>query len=297
MTLHLQHADSLVTLCPEIGGTIARFSWRGIDILRPAPETAIREGTVRQMACYPLVPYSNRIGHADLIVAGQRHRLRANAPPEPHALHGFGWQRAWQVLVHEENSAKLQLVHLPDQDWPFACEATQRVRLTDNTLHLSLAVRNTDAQPMPAGLGVHPYFPISAETCLQSSWTGMWRMNEEMLPTDFVAAPPETDFSTSRALGGWKVDNCFTGWSRLAALDYATHRVRLEASEACAQIVCFAPDDGRNFIALEPVTNVNDAFALHARGILATGIRELNPGESLEIAMSITCETETASAR
>ena len=126
-TLQLQHGDGRAIICPGIGGTIARFSWRGHDILRPAPDTAISEGVARQMGCYPLVPYANRIGNAKLIVGAQCWQLRANAPPEAHALHGFGWQRAWQIASHSSSAVSLLLQHEPDIDWPFACEATQKI--------------------------------------------------------------------------------------------------------------------------------------------------------------------------
>ncbi|MEO8102872.1 MAG: aldose 1-epimerase, partial [Betaproteobacteria bacterium] len=84
-----------------------------------------------------------------------------------------------------------------------------------------------------------------------------------------------------------RVDNCFTGWSRRAFLDYPTHRVQLSASAACSQVVCFLPGDGRRFIAIEPVTHVNNAFALAASGVTGTGTRWLKAGESLEASMSI----------
>ena len=164
MLLHLTSGDSAATVCPQIGGSIAQFTWRGQDILRPAPDTAIRDGLVRQMGCYPLVPYSNRIGHGKLVVDGQEFQLRANAPPEPHALHGFGWQRERQVAECTGDSATLTLMHHADEDWPFACEVTETIRLSADALHLALTLRNLDSRPMPAGLGFHPYFPIDSST-------------------------------------------------------------------------------------------------------------------------------------
>ena len=112
-------------------------------------------------------------------------------------------------------------------------------------------------------------------------------MGPDMLPTDLIAAPYETDFRRARKVSGWKVDNCFTGWYRRAVLDYGTHRVQIDASAPCKNLVCFAPDDGRNFIALEPVTNINNAFALAARGVADTGTVLLAPGDKLDASISI----------
>ena len=287
-TVQLQNGESRLTLCPEIGGAIARFTWKGHDILRRAPDSAIAEKLVRQMGVYPLVPYSNRIGQAKLIVGDQTFSLRPNFPQEPHAIHGFGWQRAWQVVKQSADEAELHLKHTADADWPFACAATQTLRLKANALRLSLAVTNKDKRAMPTGLGFHPFFPLVADTHMQTDWRGMWQMGSDSLPTALGPVPMEADFSQLRPVANWKVDHCFTGWSRRAVLDYPTHRVQIDASDACRQIVVFAPNDGRNFIALEPVTNINNAFALAAKGVPDTGLRMLATEETFEISMSIT---------
>lgn len=287
MILQLTHGGSAAIICPKIGGSIAQFTWRGHHILRPAPDTAIRDSLVRQMGFYPLVPYSNRIGHGRLFANGETFQLRANAPPELHALHGFGWQREWQVESQSESSATLTLVHAPDADWPFACEAREHIVLTGDELRITLSLRNTDSRPMPAGLGFHPYFPIDASTQLQTEYEAMLAMGPDKLPTEQVAVPPEADFRQRRAVDGWTVDNCFTGWNRTATLSYATHQVRIEASEECRQLVCFAPNDGRNFIAIEPVTNVNDAFALSANGVSNTGQQILERQQKIACSLSL----------
>ena len=210
------------------------------------------------------------------------------------AAYGFGWQRAWQVVKRNADSAELHLKHDPDIDWPFACGATQVARLSANALHLSLAVKNTDKKVMPAGLGFHPFFPLTPDTHLQTDWRGMWQMGSDSLPTALGPVPMEADFSQLRPVTNWKVDHCLPGWTRRAVLDYPTHRMQLDASEACRQIVVFAPNDGRNFIALEPVTNINNAFALAAIGVVDTGVRMLVANESFEISMLITLSGRAA---
>ncbi|MBL8525821.1 MAG: aldose 1-epimerase [Betaproteobacteria bacterium] len=287
MILQLTHGDSAAIICPKIGGSIAQFTWRGYHILRPAPDTVIRDSLVRQMGFYPLVPYSNRIGHGKLFANGETFQLRANAPPEPHALHGFGWQREWQVESQSDSAVTLALVHAADADWPFACEAREVIELVDDALHITLSLRNTDPRLMPAGLGFHPFFPIDRSTLLQAEWQAMWAMGPDKLPTERIAVPPEADFRQPSVVDGWTVDNCFTGWNRVATLSYATHQVRIEASEACRQTVCFAPNDGRNFIAIELVTNINDAFSLMARGVTDTGLQLINGGEAVRISTTL----------
>ena len=64
----------------------------------------------------------------------------------------------------------------------------------------------------------------------------------------------------------------------------------MSASDNCRHLVCFAPHDERRFIAIEPVTQANDAFALAARGATSTGMRLLVQGETLSIAMRLAVE-------
>jgi aldose 1-epimerase len=285
--LRLTQGDLSVEVQAQIGGALSRMNWRGIDVLRKTPDTAIATPNVRQMSSYPLVPYSNRIGNAELVVGDKRLPLRKNFLPEPHAIHGLGWQRAWTVKSRQESRLVLALQHTSDADWPFAFEAEQTIALDNNALTLTLRATNLDGEPMPIGLGFHPFFPIDAATTLQAEWTGMWEMSDEKLPTNLVAVPTQADFRVARKVFDWKVDHCFVGWTRTAVLRYAKHTTTVSASSACNNIVCFAPNDGRNFIALEPVSNINNAFALAARGVANTGTRMIGRGDSFEVSMTI----------
>jgi aldose 1-epimerase len=287
MSINISLGDCHATICPQIGGSIASFKWRDRNILRAARAEGIEQRIVRQMGCYPLAPYSNRIGHAVLCVNGEQIPLRANTPTEPHAIHGFGWQGLWDVISRSENEVTLLLEHRPDRDWPFACRLTQKISLDENTLHLKLSLQNTDDRPMPAGLGFHPYFPVTAETSLETTWQRMWMMGPDSLPLKSVEVSPESDFHRARPIGDWKVDNCFTEWNRRAVLDYASHRVTIEASDACGQMICFRPSADSPYMALEPVTHIINAFALAAQGVPATGMKILAPQEVLSASMSI----------
>ena len=286
-TVCLSDADSEVLVCPSIGAAIARYTWRGIDVLRRAPDAAIADQSVRQMGSYSLVPYSNRIGNAVLTVGGRNYALKPNFPPEPHAIHGFGWQRGWRLDRLTGSTASLSLAHEGDDTWPFACNSQQSIQLVDDALLLNLSVTNRDARTMPAGLGFHTFFPLTEDTQLQTIWEGVWQTDANRLPTRWQARNSTIDFSRWRSVLGWRVDNCFTGWTGNAGLEYVDHRVDIAASEECRNLVAYAPADERRFIALEPVTNINNGFALAEGGNLDTGVRYLAQGESLKISMSI----------
>jgi aldose 1-epimerase len=116
-------------------------------------------------------------------------------------------------------------------------------------------------------------------------------MGPDKLPAGKQPVPPQADFREARAVAGWQVDNCFGGWTGEAELVHAAHRVRLRAD--CAWLVCYspsapgAPGVGSGFLALEPVSHVNNAFQLAATGVGDTGMRLLAPGEDMALAADI----------
>ena len=279
-TLSLRRGHTSATLCPATGGSIVSLCWRGIELLRPASA----QSPVRQMGMFTLVPYSNRIGYGQL--PGET-PLRANFAPEPHSVHGFGWQRPWQMVQASADSARLELAHQADEDWPFACHAALQVALGEDGAMLHLSLTNTDARPMPAGLGFHPYFPVDASTGLRAAWDGRWELDAAHLPCQLAPVTARDDFHRARPVSDWIVDHCFTGWDGSATLDYPSHSVHISAGPECPYLVCFRPADGRPFIALEPVSHVSNAHQLELRGVARTGLRLLAPGVTFTISMAI----------
>ena len=106
-TVALAGGDCVLRIAPHIGGAWTSLAWRGQPVLRETPEAAITDGNVRLAACYPLVPYSNRIAGARLRHAGRDYALAHNFGDQPHAIHGVGWQRAWSVVAATEDRATL----------------------------------------------------------------------------------------------------------------------------------------------------------------------------------------------
>ena len=66
--MELRNADSRVTLDAAHGGAIREFSWQGIAILRPAASDVASDPF--SLACFPLVPYANRVAGGRFEFAG-----------------------------------------------------------------------------------------------------------------------------------------------------------------------------------------------------------------------------------
>jgi aldose 1-epimerase len=284
--LKLRAGDMALDLVPEIGGGIACFRMGVIDLMRSASPADLAARNPRQLASFPLFPYSNRVVNGRFIFNSQIHPLALNSAPHPHTLHGNSWQRPWKVETARPSYAHLVFDHDPARDgaesWPFAYRAAQVFRMEANLLELTMTVRNQDTRPMPAGFGLHPYFPRTPDVRLTATMNGVWRNTPDMQPVEHTAVPPEWDFSKGRLISEVTVDNCFTGWGGKALIEWpARHRgLSIEASPEFGNLVVFVPPK-QDFFCVEPVSNVNDGFNKLARGEPGTGVAVLQPGETL----------------
>ena len=264
-------------LLPDLGGAIAYLTHNGRDVLRRAPE-----GVDDPLAtgCFPLVPYANRIAHGRFFFAGEAHRLPLNFGDHPHSLHGIGWQSPWTMSMAGEAEAVMELHHAGGGGWPWAFRAEQRLTLDDDGLTICLLLTNKGDRTMPAGLGLHPYFPRDASTRLMMATQRMWEGDETMIPTRAVAPGRFGDWSAGAGLPECLIDNSFDGWTGHAAIDGADGVTRIGAIGA-RTVHLYAPP-GETFLCVEPVSHLPDALNQDF------AIDTLDPGETLALKMRIT---------
>ena len=103
--LTLVHGGDRCDLYPQVGGSIGGWTVQGQAMLRTASAASVASLDPFGMASFPLVPYSNRIGNGEFEWGDNIVTLARNFPPEPHAIHGVGFQRPWQVHSRSGNSA------------------------------------------------------------------------------------------------------------------------------------------------------------------------------------------------
>ncbi|MEP7183162.1 MAG: aldose 1-epimerase [Betaproteobacteria bacterium] len=296
----LAAGDAAVEITPAVGGVITAYTFRGRHVLRPTTDAARADRVVRGHACYPLVPYSNRIEHGRLAFRGRTHELARNFGDHPHSIHGTGWQREWNVVANDGASALIAFDHDARGDnahaWPWPFHAWQSFALTSDdrgaTLTMRIGVRNTGDEPFPFGLGWHPYFPCTADTTLGVAATGFWETDPTCIPTALVAPEGKHRFDPPRPIGATRQDNVYAGWNGRASLvDPARDlAVDIHGDSACPFLVVFIAAAG-DFLAVEPVTQMTDAFNRAARGERDTGTRVLEPGMAFSCTMRISART------
>jgi len=287
--LALRHGDYELELCPEGGGCMTAFRYRGLDVMRPATEAYWQHLEPREAASFPLVPYSNRIADGRFSYGGRDYQLPLNMPPEPHAIHGDGWQAAWTVEMQEP--AQAVLTHEP-KDTPIIYKSRQHFRLDDKGLTASLDITNTGPGPLPFGFGHHPYFPRTERLTLRAGVQKVWLPDDRKIPKDEVAVPDDWDFSEPKCLAALDLDNCFTGFEGKAAMVWPELGLSLsiEADPVFGHLIVFVPP-GEDFICVEPVSNVTNGIHQLTSGRDDTGMKVLQPGEILSGSMRFSVKT------
>jgi aldose 1-epimerase len=278
--LVLEHDAMRLTLDPRRGGAIREFERHGRAIFRPTP--AIAGEDPFDTACFAMVPYANRVAHGRFSFGGQAVRLARNWSEDPHPLHGQGWRARWLVVAASSSSATLQIEGGADE-WPWRYRCRQRFELAADGLSVELSIANLSDTPMPAMLGLHPYFPQAARAQLQARLPRVWMTDEAALPVQEAPTPPCWEFTASRAINAQPLDHCFSGWDGDATLRWPDRTVLVHATH-CEHVQVYAPV-GPDFFCIEPQSARSGA--LNGDG---AGVSVVAPGERFAIGVSFTVQ-------
>lgn len=282
----LRSARLVAEVMPEAGGGLARLDWLGdgstppLSLLRgladnaPPPPLQLPVPLPSQLACFPLLPWSNRMAPTGFEFEGRRHVPAPNRDGEPCPIHGDGWQQAWTVAAQSPDSVALTLARR--EAVPFAYEAALRYALQGDALAVELEVSNAGAVALPFGLGLHPWLPDPLGARLRAGARGAWLSGPDKLPARHVAVPHAWDFTDAAALPQGGVDNVFDGWDGVARVDWPGRGVGLSIEADMEYFILYVPP-GRDFFCFEPVDHPINAHNLPGY----PGLTVLAPGAVL----------------
>lgn len=273
--IELTAGQSVLSIIPEIGGSIGSLRFRNREILVPLGKIP---GFDAKIAGTALMPFSNRIGGCAFVWEGQSLHVPCHVAEEPLPLHGDGWQRRWIVVHREPQILRLRL------DWgqigPFHYWAVQEFRLEPRRLHWSLSIGNLADRSLPYGFGFHPWFPRGPQSTLAFSADRLWLNDEQFLSERNVAidAMPEWDYRTPSSLPKGFINNAFVGWDGRAELSQGDKfvSVRLQSSGNLTTAIVYSPNEKSNFVCFEPVSHPINAHNLPGM----PGLKSLASGES-----------------
>jgi aldose 1-epimerase len=280
-TVTLATPQLRLDIAPSLGGAVTRFEWRGngsapTPIFRSAASVCAGADP-NTLACYPLIPYSNRIGGAHFTFGGRRVEVPRTCSNEALPIHGDGWLQPWTLV--ENDARRATLILDCSRGRPYAYRAVLAYALEGATLAVSLSVENAGREPMPFGLGLHPFLSRDAKTHLSAAAGGLWLSDNQWLPVHHVAVPPAWQFGVAYPLPDALVNHAFTDWSGHAAVVWPTRRLSLTIVANADYYVLYTPP-GEDFFCFEPVDHPINAVNLPG-GADAHGMTTLAPDERL----------------
>lgn len=280
-----RHGRWRAAVLPALGASLARLEverdGRCWSLLRRARADA---DDALQTACFPMAPFCGRIRDGRFRFRGREIAL----PPMPPARtppHGVVWRAPWRVTARADAQLALECEH-PGGDWPWPFAAMLSYALGDDGLDITLAVRNTGPEPMPCGLGLHPYLDCDADTRLNAQLETKLLMDAEVLP---LGDAPIRDHERlqRRAICRLGLDDSFEGWDGVATIAHGGGHpgVRLHAP-AATRLHVYAPRD-EDYVCIEALSHRIDACNRDEASFPALGLAVLEPGERTSLRLGI----------
>ena len=261
---------------PADGGRIVSLIIAGGErILAKARARATRPSLY--WGCYPMVPWAGRLANGRIPTNDGEVRLEPNLPPS--AIHGLGFDKPW-VIVERSETAVTMTCELRGLGWPFGGSALQTLRLGISSLELELGVGGY-TRAGPAGLGWHPWFtrPPTADLELRVDASEVLELDADLVPTGEVRqVTPREDLRSGPPLGDRRLDHVYIRTKGPALVRWPDLELRIEYDRSMRTVVVHTPPEG---VCVEPQTMWPNAPLLAAAGMRETGLRTLEPGESL----------------
>ena len=273
-------SDALeVVVLPEIGARLHRLRAFGHDLLRTPGQETVHEADPFFWGAYPMAPWCNRL-EARRVQFGSRHVDLAPNFPDGSAIHGQVSARPWQVQGEGHLS-----IRAGGDAWPWRYQVAQHLSVSGADLRIELELTNVDHEPMPAGLGIHPWFRRPVRVAIHGR-----SVFPDNLDRDARQQPVDGPFDLWAPREMPDIDATWTDLADPAAElvwpQVARAFIRVEASTA---FIAAASPSTIDAIAMEPQTHAPHGL----RRLLAGepgGLSVLDPGETLSLVARFTFE-------
>lgn len=269
-----------VSVLPGLGCRLHRLRAFGVDLLRTPADPATHADDPFFWGAYLMAPWTNRATAAPMTIAGRTVDLPANFG-DGTAIHGQVHRAPWR-----QRGPHTFAVRHDGGGWPWAYEVTAEIAVDGPRLRLAYAVVNRSDGPMPAGIGLHPWFrrPVEIEVHARRVHP---RNDDPRAP----AADPTGDLALD--LGREPARGLDATW-----LDIAPRRVRLrwpaegltagvtvEADSDPVHVAVATPEEP-DAVAVEPVTHAPWALDRLAGGHPGA-MRLVDPGAAVTLAIEV----------
>lgn len=287
-----------VSIVPSIGNIAYSMTLHGKNVLW-SPFKSLAEMKANPALCgVPfLAPWANRLDQDAFYANGKKYLLnpdlgniRRDANQRP--IHGLLlFSSYWKVVQLEADgqsalvTSRLEFWRYPElmAQFPFAHTIAMTYRLAAGSLEVETLVENQANDPMPVGVGYHPYFQIPDVP--RDQWKvhvaarDHLELSPMLIPTGQrtpVSLPDPAPLATTQ------LDDVFSNLVRGADnraefwMEAGGKKVSVTYGPKYTVAVVYAPP-GKEFLCFEPMSAITDAFNLAHTGIYKE-LQSIAPG-------------------
>ena len=287
-----------VTVVPTIGNIAYRMMVNGKNALWVPYENLSEMKSKPAMGGVPfLAPWANRLDQDAFYANGRKYQLnpalanfRRDGNQKP--IHGLlVYSSLWKVTAMKADAraasvtSRIEFWKHPDlmEQFPFAHTIEMTYRLVNSVLEVETTLQNHSIEPMPVGVGYHPYFQV--HDAPRNEWRvhvaarDKLTLSPQLIPTGERTA---VQFPDPVSLGGVQLDDVFSNLIAGAdgraefSVQGKNEKVSVIYGPKYTVAVVYAPP-GRNFICFEPMSGITNAFNLSHAGIYKE-LQSIPPG-------------------
>lgn len=267
-----------VVVLPEVGARLHRLRAFGHDLLRTPDDLNEHVRNPFFWGAYVMAPWCNRIEAGPVLLGSRRIALGSNFP-DGSAIHGQVYARPWDR--REDGTLR---VRGGGDGWPWVYEVGLRIEAVHRSVRIEQTLINRSQDPMPAGLGIHPWFRRPVLVAIRGD--AVYSPNAATQPQP---EPVHGAFDL-REVGEMSADLDAT-WTDLAEppveLRWPDLGIRATMGIASPTIYVVAASPGHlDAIAVEPETHAPQGL----RRLLAGepgGLMMLDPGRALSLGVEL----------
>jgi aldose 1-epimerase len=277
-----------LTVLPSVGNIAYRMMVNGKNALWVPYEKLSEMKAKPVQAGVPfLAPWANRLDQDAYFANGKKYRLnpelanfRRDANQKP--IHGLlGFSPLWRVIELRADhdgawvTSRIEFWKYPDlmAQFPFAHTIEMTYRLVDGVLEVDTSLLNQSTEPMPVGIGYHPYFQV--HDAPRDEWTVHVAAREKLtLSPQLIPTGERTpvQFPEPLMLKSVQLDDVFSNLIPGAdgrpqfSVQGKKEKVTVTYGPKYTVAVVYAPP-GKGFICFEPMSAITNAFNLAHAGV------------------------------
>jgi aldose 1-epimerase len=281
-----------VEVLPDLGARLHRLHAFGQDVLVIPPDLATYEREPFLWGCYPMAPWCNRVSTERLLLGTRAVALSPNFS-DGSAIHGQVYRSAWQTDDGLSDAAGTFRVLAGGDEWPWEYEVSQAITVRGSTLVVELTLSNRSTDPMPGGLGLHPWFGAPIELAIPADAVYPSNLESAALPEPVGG---DLDLRARRPMPAG-LDATWTtlsapvvelGWPQLGI------QASMRLSADTPHVVAASPAD-RAAVAVEPQTHAPQGLRRLLNGEPGA-MTWLAPGAALHLGVEIAFDQASRAA-